>query len=70
MATSGALQIMLNDLEDHPPLLVLDTSTSSELGYSRYPISLFPDVEAFVYGNYEHVIDIDGVAVWRRTTDN
>lgn len=70
MATSGALQIMLNDLEDHPPLLVLDTSTSSELGYSRYPMSLFPDVAAFVHGNYEHVIDIDGVAVWRRTTDN
>jgi len=69
LATPGALGIMLNDLSAHPPLLVLDTSTSSELGYSNYPMSLFPEVEAFVIDNYEHVTTIDGVAVWRRLTD-
>lgn len=69
LATPGALEILLNDLAANPPLLVLDTSTSSDLGYSNYPLSLFPDVAAFVTDNYEHVIDIDGVAVWRRVTD-
>lgn len=69
LATPGALEIMMNDLKAHPPLLVLDTSTSSELGYSNYPMSLFPDVENFVTANYEHVTDIDGVSVWRRLTD-
>lgn len=69
LATPGALEILLNDLAAHPPLLVLDTSTSTDLGYSNYPLSLFPDVAAFVTDNYEHVTDIDGVAVWRRATD-
>ena len=69
LATPGALRIMMSDLVAHPPLLVLDTSTSSELGYVNYPMSLFPDVANFVNDNYEHVTDIDGVAVWRRVTD-
>ena len=69
LATPGALEIMMDDLTAHPPLLVLDTSTSSELGYSNYPMSLFPDVENFVTANYEHVTDIDGVSVWRRVTN-
>ncbi len=69
LATPGALKTMLSDLTTDPPVLVLDTSTSSRLGYSNYPISLFPEVSAFVNDNYEHVTDIDGVAVWRRVTD-
>ena len=70
LATPGALEIMMNDLAAHPPVLVLDTSTSSELGYSNYPLSLFPEVAAFVADNYQHVTDIAGVAVWQRVADN
>ena len=69
MATPGALEILMNDLRAHPPRLVVDTSTSSALGYSNYPMSLFPEVETFVTENYEYVTDIDGVSVWRRVTD-
>ncbi|HQZ34646.1 MAG TPA: hypothetical protein PK020_09475 [Ilumatobacteraceae bacterium] len=69
LATPGALALMMNDLIANPPLLVLDTSTSSHLGYANYPLSLFPNVAAFVTDNYQHVADIDGVAVWRRVND-
>ncbi len=69
LATPGALELMMHDLVAHPPTLVLDTSSSGDLGYSNYPISLFPEVAAFVADNYQHVSDIDGVAVWRRVTD-
>lgn len=69
LATPGALELMMDDLMTNPPVLVLDTSTSSHLGYSNYPLSLFPEVAAFVKDNYEHVTDIDGVSVWHRVAD-
>jgi hypothetical protein len=69
LATPGAIEIMMADLTANPPALVLDTSTAEDLGYSNYPTSLFPAVDAFVHDNYEHVADIDGVAVWHLVTD-
>lgn len=69
LATPGALDIMMSNLVAYPPMLVLDTSTASDLGYSNYPLSLFPEVAAFVHDNYAHVADIGGVAVWHRVTD-
>ncbi|MGB8862432.1 MAG: hypothetical protein WCC60_24465 [Ilumatobacteraceae bacterium] len=70
LATPGALELMLADLRAHPPALVLDTSTAANLGYTHYPMSLFPDVAAFVSAGYERVTEVAGVTVWRRTADN
>jgi len=69
LATPGALQIMMDDLYDHPPELVLDTSTTSDLGYANYPLTLFPEVAEFVYDNYQQVTVIGGVTVWQLVTD-
>ena len=66
MATSGAFELMLGDLRERPPELVLDTSSADNLGYSKYPLSLFPELESFVTDGYERVDEIDGVTVWRR----
>jgi hypothetical protein len=64
LATPGALELMLDDLRANPPALILDTSTASDLGYQRYPISLFPDLAAFVADGYERVTVVSGVTVW------
>ena len=69
LATPGAMQIMMDDLHAHPPALVLDTSTTDDLGYANYPMTLFAEVAEFVYANYEQVTVIDGVSVWQLVTD-
>ena len=66
-ATPGALALMLDDLHANPPELILDTSTASDLGYSQYPMRLFPDLQRFVDEGYEQVTTIDGVTIWRHT---
>ena len=66
-AVPGAIEIMLNSLEEHPPLLILDTSTSPKLGYQNYPMSLVPQLDRFVRDRYELISNIDGVDVWHRT---
>lgn len=66
MAAPGALELMLAELAAHPPELVLDTSTADNLGYGNYPLSLFPEIAAFVTAGYEEVEQIDGVSVWQR----
>ncbi|MEP7112714.1 MAG: hypothetical protein ABI862_05580 [Ilumatobacteraceae bacterium] len=65
-AIPGALDIMLRSLDNDPPLLILDTSTSSKLGYSNYPTSLLPDLDTFIRDGYERVGSVDGVDIWQR----
>ena len=69
LATPGALELMLADLRANPPELVLDTSTAGHLGYTNYPLSLFPEVDTFVTEGFERVGEVDGVTVWRRLAD-
>ncbi|MEQ1702912.1 MAG: hypothetical protein ABMA25_22625, partial [Ilumatobacteraceae bacterium] len=68
MAAPGALELLLADLCADPPQLVLDTSSADDLGYRNYPMSLFPEVAAFVEAGYERIDQIDGVTIWRRRT--
>ncbi len=65
-AVPGAREIMMDSLAAHPPDLILDTSTSPDLGYGTYPMSLIPELDRFVRDGYEHITTVDGVDVWRR----
>ena len=66
-AIPGAVGIMLDSLTAHPPALILDTSTSSKLGYSRYPTSLVPALDRFIHDGYRQIAVVDGVTVWQRS---
>jgi hypothetical protein len=66
LATPGALDLMMDHLRADPPKLVLDTSTALGLGYRHYPLTLIPEVEAFVTSGYHRVDVVDGVTVWQR----
>jgi hypothetical protein len=66
-AVPGAVDIMLDSLHRDPPQLILDTSTTTRLGYSKYPTSLVPALQRFIDGQYERVTSINGVDVYRRT---
>lgn len=66
-AIPAARTIMLDSLAHTPPRLILDTSTSPQLGYSKYPTSLVPELEQFIQSNYRPLAVVDGVTVWQRT---
>jgi hypothetical protein len=57
---------MLDSLAQTPPRLILDTSTSSKLGYSKYPTSLIPDLDQLIHSEYRQLAIVDGVTVWQR----
>jgi hypothetical protein len=66
-AVPGAVDLMLESLTAHPPVLILDTSTSSHLGYGRYPTSLVPTIDRFIHDGYRQIAVVDGVTVWQRS---
>jgi hypothetical protein len=65
-ALPEARTIMLDSLARTPPELILDTSTSPNLGYSKYPTSLVPELQAFITDGYRQLAVVDGVTVWQR----
>jgi hypothetical protein len=65
-AIPGSSAILLDSLAVNPPQLILDTSTSPDLGYSKYPTSLIPELDRFIRDGYERITSVDGVDVWQR----
>jgi hypothetical protein len=65
-AVPGAADIMLTQLSDSPPQLILDTSSAPPLGYTKYPTTLLPHLDRFIHDGYQQVAVVDGVNVWQR----
>jgi hypothetical protein len=65
-ALPEARTIMLDSLARTPPALILDTSTSTQLGYSKYPTSLIPELQTFIIAGYRRIAVVDGVTVWQQ----
>ncbi|MFT3854453.1 MAG: hypothetical protein QM733_17205 [Ilumatobacteraceae bacterium] len=65
-ATPGALDIVLRSVAEHPPVLILDTSTTDDLGYERYPLSIVPQIAELVAADYTRVGEVSGVTIYRR----
>lgn len=65
-ALPEARQIMLDSLASAPPELILDTSTSPDLGYSRYPTTLVPELDRLIHAGYDQVAVVNDVTVWQR----
>jgi hypothetical protein len=63
-AVPGAAELMLDDLTRNPPALIVDTSTAASLGYSKYPMSLLPELQHFVSSDYQRLDVIAGVTIW------
>jgi hypothetical protein len=65
-AIPEATDIMFESLATAPPKLILDTSTAANLGYSKYPTTLLPELDRFIHDGYQQVAVVDGVTVWQR----
>lgn len=66
-ASARAQRMMIDDLRAAPPELVVDTSGEKSLGYSRYPMTVFPALADFVAANYTVETTIDGFTFYRLT---
>ena len=64
-ATPGARQTFLRSLAAHPPALFFDTSTAGFRQYRNYPVSLVPQVDAFLRRHFDPVTTVRGVLVYR-----
>ena len=54
------------DLAAHPPTYIVDTSPADIRGAQWTPISRFPRLQSLVNDQYEYVLSIDKIAVYRR----
>jgi hypothetical protein len=66
LVRSDHWDLLMMDLEQRPPVFVLDTSPAGLHGWDRYPMRDFPRLDRFVRSGYRTVADVDGVWIWRR----
>lgn len=58
--------LLQSDLEAHPPVLIVDTSSANWSGFGLYPMSRYPVLAQFVAANYHVVATVDGVVIYGR----
>ena len=60
-----AWDLFFEDLERHPPAVVIDTSAPGYFAFTRFPPSRYPRLQAFLLANYERR-DVAGFPLWER----
>ncbi|MBY0425339.1 MAG: hypothetical protein K2Q22_06860 [Cytophagales bacterium] len=48
----GSREELLSDLNRHFPAYIIDSSPANYYFYGKYPLSTFPELEAFIKKNY------------------
>jgi hypothetical protein len=67
MAMPGSMETLLRDLKRKPPLLFVDGNLEAEWPFSdKYPISSFPEIQAFLDRDYSPETTIRGYRIYRR----
>ncbi|MGL4370833.1 MAG: ArnT family glycosyltransferase [Spirochaetota bacterium] len=56
----------MKEMKAAPPALFLDTSPSGLFGYDHFPVSVFPELDAFIRRSYRYEATVEGIAVYRR----
>jgi hypothetical protein len=55
-----------SDLKGNPPLLIVDTAPAGWSDFSKYPMSSYPTLQAFVTARYHVTATVDGVVIYTR----
>ncbi|MFN2546058.1 MAG: hypothetical protein ABR567_01355, partial [Myxococcales bacterium] len=64
------VQATLADLETRRPALVVDTAPADIHGWSKVPLSAFPELRSYIEEHYEEVGRPGGAIVYRRRTSS
>jgi hypothetical protein len=65
-AVAWAWPLVLQDLEQNKPALVLDTAAAGFKSYGKFPIARYPQLADYLSIHYRIEAPIGGVVVWRR----
>jgi len=60
-----AWDLFFEDLERHPPAMVVDTSAPGYFAFTRFPPSRYPRLQSFLVANYERT-EVAGFPLWER----
>jgi len=60
-----AWDLLFEDLERHPPAMVIDTSGPGYFAFAKFPPSRYPRLQAFLDASYART-DVAGFPVWER----
>ncbi|HEX2738736.1 MAG TPA: glycosyltransferase family 39 protein [Acidimicrobiia bacterium] len=66
LAVPGAWKDFLDDMQVHPPALILDTSPANIRNAALYPPEAFPQFASYLYQNYDKVATVDYIDVYAR----
>ena len=69
LAVPGAWKLFRSDMHDHPPALIIDTSTANIRNAHYYPPSRFPQFGDELRRDYRQVATVRGVAIYARISD-
>lgn len=68
LAKTDEFKMLMDDLRNKKPEIVVDTSDSNLHCWANYPIEKFPPLREFVKGNYRLTEDIDGMRIYLLST--
>jgi hypothetical protein len=60
-----AWELLFQDLERHPPEMVIDTASAGYFAFTKFPIEKYPRLLSFLERDYERG-ELEGFVVWRR----
>jgi len=60
-----AWELLFQDLERHPPELVIDTASAGYFAFTKFPLEKYPALMSVLERGYERTV-VEGFTVWRR----
>jgi 4-amino-4-deoxy-L-arabinose transferase-like glycosyltransferase len=66
LAAPGGWEQLFADLDRHAPALFVDTAPADLHGWSRYPLTRYPALAAYVAQHFERDAVVDGAVIYRR----
>jgi hypothetical protein len=66
-AVNSAWDLVVQDLEERKPALVLDTAAADMKFYGKFPVESFPRLATYLKEHYHPETSVNGVVFYRRT---
>jgi len=64
-ASDDAWRMLMDDLAEHPPALIVDMSGVDIRGYNKLPADAFPQLKFLMESHYSPYANIAGVEIWK-----
>jgi len=68
-AVPGAWDMVVHDLDDNRPAVIVDTAAGAMKSYGKFPIASFPVLADYIRAHYRADGAVDGAVLYRRVDD-